>query len=257
LYQPESAYVDPASQSLYISNINGDPSAKDGNGFITKADLAGKVKKLKWISGLNAPKGLRACGGRLYVSDIDELIVIKLSSGAIERRIAVPGAKFLNDVVADKKCNVYVSDTLRGAVYKMEPAGEPQLWVEGDNLESPNGLFVEGQTLFVASWGLTTDWTTRTPGRLLAIDLDTRAVSPQRGPHGNLDGLERVGADWLVSDFMAGTVLRSAPDGRTAVLLHGMLNPADLGYVAAQDLLLVPEMKRGTVSAYKLSSLAR
>jgi hypothetical protein len=38
LKTPESVLFDPANKILYVSNINGDPWAKDGNGSIGKVD---------------------------------------------------------------------------------------------------------------------------------------------------------------------------------------------------------------------------
>ena len=256
LADPESAYYDAGSRSLFISNVNGDPAAKDGNGFITKADLNGKVSKLKWVTGLNGPKGLKACGGRLYVADIDQIVVIKIASGTIERRIGLPGAKFLHDVTSDKKCQLYVSDLFGSAIYKVA-AGEARLWMDGPDLQSPNGLYWLEDKLVIAAWGLTADGSTQTPGRLLAVDLVRQGVSPLLGPLGHLDGLQRYKDGWLVTDFVNGTLLQVAANGKSDVLLHGLEGPADISVVASQGLLLLPELKRGRVSAYKLSTLAR
>jgi hypothetical protein len=47
-------------------------------------------------------------------------------------------------------------------------------------LEHPNGLDVADGELVVAAWGtgLKDDFTTEAPGRLLAIDLATKAITP-------------------------------------------------------------------------------
>ena len=54
----ESVLYDQERDVLYVSNINGQPDGKDGNGFISKLNLDGKVTELEWVKGLNAPKGL-------------------------------------------------------------------------------------------------------------------------------------------------------------------------------------------------------
>ncbi|MEH6813325.1 MAG: hypothetical protein V7677_12410, partial [Motiliproteus sp.] len=56
--QPESVVYDIVRRSIYVSSINGAPDAVDGNGFISLVANDGKVEKLKWVDGLNAPKGL-------------------------------------------------------------------------------------------------------------------------------------------------------------------------------------------------------
>jgi len=101
LKTPESALPDPTATFAYVSNINGKPLDKDGNGFISKVSLKdGKVLALEWAKGLDAPKGLALANGRLYVSDIDKLVEIDPESGKILARYDAPGSVFLNDVTA-------------------------------------------------------------------------------------------------------------------------------------------------------------
>jgi len=48
LKHPESALPDPTATFAYVSNVNGDALAKDGNGFISKISLAdGKIIELE------------------------------------------------------------------------------------------------------------------------------------------------------------------------------------------------------------------
>ena len=65
---PESAKYDAELDVWYVSNINGTPVAKDGNGYISRLKGDGTVDSLKWIVGgangvkLDAPKGTGAAG---------------------------------------------------------------------------------------------------------------------------------------------------------------------------------------------------
>ncbi|MCK4548774.1 MAG: ATP/GTP-binding protein, partial [Candidatus Krumholzibacteria bacterium] len=68
---PESVCWDFDREILYVSNIAGNPGEKDGEGFISRVSIEGEVRKLRWVTGLNAPKGMAVFGGRIYVSDID------------------------------------------------------------------------------------------------------------------------------------------------------------------------------------------
>src|SRR5690242_11795121 len=54
----ESVIYDATNNVLYVANINGDPSGKDGNGFISAVSLEGKVSNVKWATGMDAPKGM-------------------------------------------------------------------------------------------------------------------------------------------------------------------------------------------------------
>jgi hypothetical protein len=71
-------------------------------------------------------------------------------------------------------------------------------------------------------------------------------------PIGNLDGLEKDGADYLVTDFMASKLFRVSRSGEVTVLKDGFKNSADIGYDSARKLVAVPEMGGGTVQVLKL-----
>src|SRR5881397_650410 len=80
---PESVYVDTDSGFIFVSNINGMPDARDGNGYISKLSSDGKMVTAQWVTGLNAPKGLRSYKGTLWNADLDEVIGIDITSGKI------------------------------------------------------------------------------------------------------------------------------------------------------------------------------
>ena len=60
---PESVYVDAASGFIFASQIAGAPDGRDGNGRIVKLGGDGQVVSSTWVTGLNAPKGLRSHNG--------------------------------------------------------------------------------------------------------------------------------------------------------------------------------------------------
>ena len=119
---PECVIHDVDRDVYLVSNINGNPGGKDGNGFISRVSPTGEVLALKWIDGaasgitLHAPKGMAIVGDRLYVADIDTLRVFDAATGASEESVRIPAAVFLNDVSAAPDGTVYVSDTAVGMV---------------------------------------------------------------------------------------------------------------------------------------------
>ena len=192
---PESAYLDPDSGLLFLSLIGeGGGKEKDGDGWISKMTVDGKMLSHKWVTGLDSPKGLRSHDGVLWVSDIDRVVSIEIKTGKVLATIPVPGATFLNDVAIGPDGTVYVSDTLGNRVFVIKD-DKPSLFLEGSELEHPNGVFVEDGKLLLAAWGgpIAEDYSTKTPGRLLSVDLATKKVTPiTPKPLGNLDGLEAV-----------------------------------------------------------------
>ena len=57
LAQPESAYFEPTTQTIYVSNVVGSPGEKDGKGYISKVSPDGKMLTEKWVEGLERAQG--------------------------------------------------------------------------------------------------------------------------------------------------------------------------------------------------------
>ena len=254
LDSPESAYFDPVSNHIYISNVIGGGNKKDGEGTIQKLHWSGKILDVNWVTGLNAPKGMRAHKGVLWVSDIDEVVSINIKTGKILNKIKIKGAKFLNDIAITKAGIVFVSDTLNSSIYQIEN-NKWKLFLSGKDLESPNGLLIRGKKLIVAAWGFTQDWSTKTLGRVYAIDLKTKVKTViTKKPLGNLDGLEiDYNGDYLVSDWVAGKVFKVTSGGKIKTLFSGFKGSADIGFLGSKKMLVVPRMAENIVTAYDLS----
>jgi hypothetical protein len=252
---PESVLPVPAEGFAYVSNVAGQPLDKDGNGFISKISLAdGKIIALEWAKGLDAPKGMALAGGKLYVSDVDKLVEIDVKSGAILAKYEAPGSVFLNDLAADENGHVYVSDSSTSTIWRLA-GGKLEKWMEGPELKFPNGLHVQGDKLIVAAWGAPgTSAQKSEASNLIEIAIADKKVSNlgDGTPVGNLDGIEPEGDDFIVSDWVAGKVFRIAKSGKADLLLTLTQGTADIGYVPAEKLLIVPLMMSDKVVAYKL-----
>jgi sugar lactone lactonase YvrE len=252
---PESAVVDPDAGVLYVSNVNGEANAADGNGYISKLSLNGEIQDKEWVTGLNAPKGLALHDGKLYVSDIDELVVIDTASGEITARHKAPGATFLNDVTADQDGRVFVSDMMQNQIWKLE-GDQFDMWLQDDELENPNGLLAEQDRLVVGAWGKPKeDFSTDVPGHLKAVDYQSKEITSigPGDPIGNLDGVESDGqGGYLVTDWFKGGLYDVSADGKAEMLLDLPQGSADHEYIEDEKLAVIPMMMEGTVNAYKI-----
>ena len=253
---PESALLDPERNVLYVSNVVGEPNAKDGAGFISRVAPDGTMQEAEWVTGLDAPKGLILHDGMLYVSDIDELVEIDVETGEITNTWPAEGAQFLNDPAVDDAGRVFVSDMATNSIYVLEN-GALSVWLQDEELQHPNGLHVDGDRLLVAAWGreLQPDFSTTTPGHLLSVDLNSKAISPLGAaqPIGNLDGLEPDGAgNWLATDWIAGALHRIKEDGSSEQLLDLNQGSADLEFLPDEKLAIIPMMMDGKVVAHRL-----
>jgi len=256
---PESVYFDPASGYIFTSQINGAPDGRDGNGSIVKLNGDGAVVSATFVTGLNAPKGLRACLGTLWTADLNEVIGIDVRDGAIKTRITIPDAKFLNDVECTNDGAVYVSDMMGNRVYVVKD-GAASVFLDAEALDYPNGLLVDGDRLIVANWGKPeADFTTKVPGRLTAFTFATRTKTQiGTASFGNIDGVESDGrGGYILSDYLAGKILRVSPTGEMTLVRQFKAGTADIGYVASKGILLVPHMNENQVASYDISDIVK
>src|SRR5215216_3946709 len=114
---PESVLYDAAGDRYLVSNVNGKPGDADFNGYILELSPDGQTKTPKLIAGnqnkvrLDAPKGMAIVGTELWVADIKLVRRFDLKSSAQKEDIQLPGATFVNDVVAAPEGGAYVSDS--------------------------------------------------------------------------------------------------------------------------------------------------
>ena len=258
---PESAPWDGPTGSFYVSNIGPgpiDPLGRDPDGYLSRISGEGRLVAAKWVTGLRSPKGIHRRGEDLLVADVGQLVIVDVAGARIRRTIDLEsvGARFPNDVTVDERTgDAYVSDLLRNAIYRI-PAGDgkPEVWLESEALEGPNGLCLEGDRLMVASSGAGAGGdgsSDRHGGRILSVELATRRVVPLPGmaPLGRLDGIEKLGSDWIVTGD--DTVWRVTPDGEAAELTR-ITGAADLGLRPGDRIAAVPTLSENTVVLTRL-----
>jgi hypothetical protein len=266
LKNPESVAYAPKQDVLFVSNINGIPTQKDQNGFISKLSSSnGSIIELNWVTGLNAPKGVAISNnnGTLYVSDITDLVEVNIDNGKIIKRFNAPGSAFLNDVVSDTQGNIYVSDTITNTIYKLDGnnnISSLQAWLQSPQLNGPNGLHVDNikNRLIVTSLGEMS----KSGAGIEVVDLKNKTITTlgregTTSPFGGLDGIESdtTDAHYYVTDNPAGKLYIVNADGTgygTPIDLHTK-GAADLGIIPSQSTIVIPLMQENKLVAYKLA----
>ena len=241
----ESVLFDEANEVLYVSNIGAvPPSAQDGDGFISKVALSGEILELKWVEGIDAPKGMGLLNGKLYVADIDELVEIDIASGTIANKYLIEGSAFLNDITVSDDSTVYISDSDTNKIFSFKN-GESSVWMEGDIFGRPNGLLFQGEKMMQANFA---------SGVLNTIDMATKELTMLNDSLPGGDGIKAVGDDYLISSWH-GQVYYVTGDGTRSTLLDtsaDTLNCADIEFIAETSILYVPTFFGNTVAAYEL-----
>lgn len=237
---PESVLPDLKNNILYVALIDGGPWDADGKGGVGKLSMDGKKYDGSWITGMNAPKGMGKYGNRLYVADINEVAVINVKKGAIEKKIPVPGAEGLNDITVNDKGIVYVSDSRTGKVWKIEK-DVPSLYLE--NLKGVNGLKAVKNNLYIGA------------GKsFIKADAQKKQTTVAELPQG-IDGIEPVGNGDFILTAWAGYIFYVHADGKYETMLEthqDKINSADIGYDPVKRIVYVPTFNAKTVVAYQL-----
>lgn len=253
---PESVLWDPDQDVYFISNINGDPTVADDNGFISRINPETMQIDLKWIDAakpdilLNAPKGLGILGDNLYVADLTVVRKFDRKTGKPAGEIKIPGSTFLNDIASDGT-SVYVTDSgLKAGAKGFEPTGTDAVWritndkpekiASGSDLNRPNGVEIADGKVWVVSFG---------SNELYQI-ANGKKTSVAKLPKGSLDGLVHLSdGSFLVSSWEGKAVYRGKGNSFQTIV-DNVDSPADIGYDTKRHRLLIPHFMENVVTVH-------
>ena len=257
LSTPESALHDELADLYLVTNINGTPFGDDGVGYVARFYPDGRPENLKWIDGaksgveLNAPKGMAIVGDTLYVADVTAVRKFDRTTGAPKGAIVVHGSTFLNDLSAAADGTIYVSDTgllapdfkasKTDAVYAISPNGAVQTVKKSTDLAQPNGLLAGDGDVLMVNW---------IDGTLNRLDSGGSVTKLSRLPAAQLDGLVKTKDGVYLISSWAGSCVYSLKDGVVTLAIPNLPEPADLGYDAKRERLLVPYFKLNKLDVF-------
>ncbi|HWB13625.1 MAG TPA: PQQ-dependent sugar dehydrogenase [Pirellulales bacterium] len=253
LKNPESVAIGWDGQ-IFVTAIG--EFDKDGDGAVlVVSDNAAKP----FAEGLDDPKGIVFTNDLLFVADKQRIWRIDAKGTATvfvsaERFPSKP--KFLNDLCADEQGTLYVSDSgdlkgSGGAVFRVSPTGSVKLVTDSSRtkgLNAPNGLACDGADhLLMLDFG---------SGELQRVNLaDGKMVRQASGYPGGDGVVFDKNGKLYISQWTTGEVSVLGCESHAPTPIGKFESAADVCLDEANDRLLVPDMKAGTLSAIRLSAI--
>ena len=263
---PESVRYDAELDVYYVANINGNPSQKDGNGFIARVRADSTSVMTMLVEGgkngatLNAPKGMALHGDTLFVADIDAVRMFNRRTGAALGSVDLSSQKatFLNDVAMGPD-GVYITDTgikfdAKGVmthpgtnkIFKLA-GGKATVIASGDSLMSPNGIAWDeaNKSWVLAPFG--------GPNVQLLAAGQKYPTTIAGGP-GGYDGVELLANGTILVTSWTDSTVYTIPSGHPMLmpLIKNVSAPADIGVDTKRNVLAIPRFNDGKVEYYRL-----
>jgi hypothetical protein len=252
--QPEAVRYDP-DQDVYFVNSwgNGDPGAKDNNGFISRMTPDGTIERLRFIAGgtggasLHAPRGMTIVGDTLWVVDADAV-------RAFNRRTGVPLATvdfsafklgFLNDIAAGPDA-LYLTDTGTNRIYRIK-GGRVTLALEDSALGGPNGITWDARNrrFIVVPYGGESVIKAWTAGSKTLSEVG-------RSGGAMFDGVEVLPGDRVLVASQKDSSLHLFTGGTGRPIIRTGGAPADIAVDTKRNRVAVPFVDRNLVEIWQL-----
>jgi len=223
----ESTVYDYKRDCIYVSNGKQYGPGKDG--FISKVSSTGQLMELHWIRDLNRPTGMAIHHDRLYVADVNVLLILDLTSNIILNRIEVPMKYGLNDVAISKDGTVFATASAIHAVLKLEGQTlkvwkqdkELLMWANGIQA-SPEGLWVGGEHAVQLTF----------EGEI----IQRLAVEPQVR---DFEGIAPIGANRFLASTVENSALYLMDDEKSSLLLQAEGYFGDLEFISDKNKLII------------------
>lgn len=249
----ESVTYDPERNLIVVMNAGLPQNQEENDGYVSLLHPDGSVHTAKWIGAtrdgltLNHPLGSAIQNGVLYTADIDVVRTFDLATGKPGKAYPVQGATFLNGIAVDKDGTMFISNTRpESRVFKVTPAGEASVFVDGQPLVSPNGVAIDQDgNVVVVNVG---------DNAVLTFDPATaKLIRTEHAAEGGNDGLIILpDGTKYISSVRFGSVSKISPGQPAKIIASGIPSAASMGYDSKQKQLVIPMNNNNAVAFVKL-----
>ncbi len=250
----ESCTYDTTRDLIVVMNAGVPQAQQENDGYVSLLNPDGSVHTAKWIGEtrdgltLNHPLGSAIQNGVLYTADIDVVRTFDLATGKPGKAYPVEGSTFLNGIGVAKDGTIYVSNTRPDyRVYKITPDGKVSIFVDGQPLDTPNGVAIDQDGNVVVVNVGNNDVMTFDPA-------NGKLIRTEHAAEGGNDGLVIL-ADGTkyVSSVRFGSVSEIRPGQPAKVIAAGIPSAASMGYDPTHKQLIIPMNNNNAVAFIKLA----
>ena len=253
---PEAVRYDPEQDVYFVGNWGPGPaSATDNNGYISRMKPDGQIENLKFIAGgtnrvvLHAPRGMYIVGDTLWVADADAVRGFNRRTGEKVANVDFSAFDrgFLNDVAADATGTVYVTDTGKNKLYKVQGEGGPTVVVSDSALGSPNGITWDAANnrFIIVPFGGYKGIRAWAPGT-----SSMTIVGESTGA--KYDGVEVLPGGRVLVSSQADSSLHLFTGNSGHAIIHTLGPPADIAVDTKRNRVAVPVVALNHVEIYEL-----
>lgn len=255
---PSAVLVDSEQDVYLVSNVAGDPTAEDDNGFISRV-RPDKTVEARFIEGgkkgvtLHAPRGMAVTHDTLVVADGSALRLFDRRTGAPRGRLAVQGATLLDGLalgagqktlyVADRGPSTGSAEGGAGAVYRVVD-GKISRVARGPELGGPSALWPDAGGTWVVG---------QQSGELYFLNNSGRRDRVHEVTPLGLQGVVKIpDGRFLLSSAGQSAILQGHHGKSFTPLLEGVTAPGNLAYDKKRHRLLVPLYEEDVLVLHRL-----
>jgi len=241
LNQPESVVFDSLYNRYFVSN--------KGNGNIIQINSLGAQSFFTDYS--TSIRGITIVGNTLFTAGDGGIAGFDINTADTVFTLTINGAQFLNDITSDGLGYLYVSDTNRGRIYKINISNQSYTNFVTSGISSPNGLYYnqENNRLILCSF--------RGNSPIQAINLSDSSVSTiVTTTLSNLDGLtEDNDGNFYVSSWGSNSVYKFDKNfvNPPELVSSGHGGPADIFFNKQSNVLAVPNFTANTIDFIQIN----
>lgn len=279
--QPFGVTFDSATSAWYVANVDGMPTnpatIKDGKGSITKIPWSGGMPGTPdhafFSTGLNAPTGIKANGGKLYFADVDQLVVLDIAAKTAVRSATLAPASaaagaglpaFMLDVTVDATGAAFAIDATGGRIVRFAtPATANNAGtVLGNMLDysGPTSIYLDTTSMKLVITEAGINQIIMLPGGVQTVGTNGMGKMALVTTTQNalaFSGCEKDGSDYLIGSPADKVIYRVNATNGTKTPIQGITADGatglnDFGYDPASKTLAVPDAATNLVLFYKI-----